>query len=614
MSFNHIVVQDILRDKWTYISYFLSSMFSIIIFFLFTVIAFHPSLNSIDPDSTLGISLMLASMLVYLFSFIFIAYSIMAFLKKKTKTLGIFMITGASMKQIRTLVFRENILIGVLSIIAAIVLGLVITPLFLMGAKVVLKAETFGMYIPIKAIVLTVGLFLVLFVVISKIMTRFINKEASIQLLKSDIVIEKSIKSHYLLLIISITISATLAYLLKIDPDIVGRFGVLYYIVFFASILSTIYLIISQGMCFLLKIFEKSPAYMRKTNMLLASNLNAKMKSHANMLFLITILLSGVFLCTSILFSSYYNVEKDSEANYPYSFQYIADPKADASMVKADVEYLEKQLSTVDSQKYFIEFKSNEDKRLGYMSVSNYNLLKNQTISLKDKEFIAVAGNRDLPPITNTHEDNYLKNLKLASVDERNLLSTGFQKTYFIVPDLLYNSIDYPVYKTYLFELDNWTTHTELARKITEDLPTISQQRYITSKIGLYDSEMFVKSVMFFIGSMLSLIFLSAAMSILYFYLQTTLLQEKEKYLGIQKLGLSKNELFTVVSKELAILIFVPFAIAITMLFATLFAMRTMVSTAFLQVSLISSICFFILFFVSYLFIRKNYFKRLLSN
>lgn len=614
MSFNHIVVQNILRDKWTYVSYFLSSMFSIIIFFLFTVIAFHPSLNSMDPDSTLGISLMLASMLVYLFSFIFIAYSIMAFLKKKTKTLGIFMITGASMKQIRTLVFRENILIGVMAIIAAIVLGLVITPLFLMGAKVVLKAETFGMYIPIKAIVLTVGLFLVLFVVISKIMTRFINKEASIQLLKSDIVIEKSIKSHYLLLIISITISATLAYLLKIDHDIVVSFGILYYIVFFASILSTIYLIISQGMRFLLKIFEKSPAYMRKTNMLLASNLNAKMKSHANMLFLITILISGVFLCTSILFSSYYNVAKDSEANYPYSFQYIADPKADASMVKADVEYLEKQLSTVDSQKYFIEFKSNEDKRLGYMSVSNYNLLKNQTVSLNNNEFIAVAGNNKLAPITNIDEDHYLKHLKLASVDERNLLSTGFQQTYFIVPDHLYNNIDYPVYKTYVFELDKWTTHTELARTIIEEIPTISQQRYVASKIDLYDSELFVKSVMFFIGSMLSLIFLSAAMSILYFYLQTTLLQEKEKYLGIRKLGLSKKELFTVVSKELAILIFVPFAIAITMLFVTLFAMRTMVSTTFLKVSLMSSVCFFILFFVSYLFIRKNYFKRLLSN
>ncbi|WP_342533777.1 FtsX-like permease family protein [Lysinibacillus sp. FSL K6-0057] len=613
MSFNHIVIQNILRDKWTYVSYFLSSMFSIIIFFLFSVIVFHPNLKSLDPDSTLGISLMLASMLVYLFSFIYIIYSIRAFLRKKTKTLGIFMITGASMKQIRKLVFRENLLIGIIAIVTAIVLGLVITPLFLMGAKVVLKADTFGMYMPLQAMGLTIGLFLILFVVISTVVTRFINKEASIQLLKSDTVIEKPIKPHYVLLVLSIMMTATLAYLLKIEHSIVDTLSVLYYLLFFISILSTIYLVIAQGFRLFLKIYEKSPAYLQKTNMLLASNLNAKMKSHANMLFLITILLSGVFLCTSILFSSYYNVKKASEENYPYSFQYIADPKADDNMVKADLDYLEKTLSTVQAHKYYIEFKSNEDQRIGYMALSDYNLLQQQETDLGKDEFIAVAGSRDVAPIINTANDLYINSFKLARTQEQNLLSTGFQQSYFIIPDDIYDAIDYPVYKTYIYELDDWTAHTELANTITSDIPSLPGERYVTSKIDLYDTEMFVKSVMFFIGSMLSLIFLSAAMSILYFYLQTTLQQEKEKYIGIRKLGLSKKELATVIAKELAILIFVPFSIAITLLLITLLSMRTMVSTAFLQVSMASSFCFFVLFLISYLLIRKSYFKRLVS-
>lgn len=611
MSFNHIVIQNILRDKWTYVSYFLSSMFSIIIFFLFSVIVFHPNLQSLDPDSTLGISLMLASMLVYLFSFIYITYSIRSFLRKKTKTLGIFMITGASMKQIRKLVFRENFLIGILAILAAIVLGLVITPLFLMGAKVILKAETFGMYMPLQAIGLTIGLFLLLFVVISTLVTRFINKEASIQLLKSDTVIEKSIKPHYVVLILSILMTATLAYLLKIEHSIVDTLSVLYYLLFFISILSTIYLVITQGFRLFLKIYERSPAYLQKTNMLLASNLNAKMKSHANMLFLITILLSGVFLCTSILFSSYYNVKQDSEENYPYSFQYIADPKADDNMVKTDLDYLENTLSTVQTHKYFIEFKSHEAQRIGYMALSDYNLIQQQKNDLGKDEFIAVAGSRGIAPITNTAGDLYIKTFKLASTHEQNLLSTGFQQSYFVVSDDIYDTIDYPVYKTYIYELEDWTAHTDLAKSITNDLPSLPGERYVTSKIDLYNSEMFVKSVMFFIGSMLSLIFLSAAMSILYFYLQTTLQQEKEKYIGIRKLGLSRKELATVIAKELAILIFVPFTIAITLLLITLLAMRSMVSTAFLQVSMASSCCFFVLFLISYVLIRKSYFKRL---
>lgn len=552
-------------------------------------------------------------MLVYLFSFIYITYSIMAFLRKKTKTLGIFMITGASMKQVRKLIFRENLFIGIMAIIAAIVLGLVMTPLFLMAAKVVLKAETFSMYIPLQAIGLTIGLFLILFMVISIVVTKFINKEASIQLLKSDTVIEKSIQPHYILLATSIVMTALLAYLLKIEHAIVESLSVLYYLLFFASIISTIYLVIAQGLRLFLKIFEKTPAYLRKTNMLLASNLNAKMKSHANMLFLITLLLSGVFLCTSILFSSYYNVQKDSEGNYPYSFQYIADPKADDSIIQANLDHLEAKLAAVKANKYFIEFKSDENRRLGYMSLSDYNLLQQKEFSLNENEFIAVAGNHGIAPITNIASDRYIKSFKLAEINEKNLLSTGFQETYFIVPDSIYQSIDYPVYKTYIYELENWTAHTELAKTITENIPSLPGERYVTSKINLYDTEMFVKSVMFFIGSMLSLIFLSAAMSILYFYLQTTLLQEKEKYMGIRKLGLSNKELASVIAKELAILIFVPFTIAILLLLTTLLAMRTMVSTAFLQVSIASSCCFFVLFLISYLWIRKNYFKRLVN-
>ena len=41
--------------------------------------------------------------------------------------------------------------------------------------------------------------------------------------------------------------SATLAYLLKIEHSIVDTLSVLYYLLFFISILSTIYLVITQG-------------------------------------------------------------------------------------------------------------------------------------------------------------------------------------------------------------------------------------------------------------------------------------------------------------------------------------------------------------------------------
>ena len=60
--------------------------------------------------------------------------------------------------------------------------------------------------------------------------------------------------------------------------------------------------------------------------MLFVSNLQAKGNSHAHVIYLLSILLLAVFVTTSVLYSSYYNVEEDTEDVYPYSFQYISLP------------------------------------------------------------------------------------------------------------------------------------------------------------------------------------------------------------------------------------------------------------------------------------------------
>lgn len=114
MTFNHIVLQNILRDKWTYIAYFLSSVFSIFIFFSFSVSMFHPDLSIIQNGSALSLAMMAGNVLVYLFSFIFISYSVMSFMHMKQKTFGLFVIMGASKKQIKRWSFEKTCLLGLL--------------------------------------------------------------------------------------------------------------------------------------------------------------------------------------------------------------------------------------------------------------------------------------------------------------------------------------------------------------------------------------------------------------------------------------------------------------------------------------------------------------------
>lgn len=614
MKFNDIVVQNILRDKWTYISYFLSSVFSILVFFLFSITAFHPMLAAIDQNSTLGITMMFASLFIYIFSFVFIIYSIFAFLKKKTKTLGTFMITGASMKQIRTMIFRENMLIGGAAIVTAIILGLIVSPLFLMVSKRVLQADEFGMYVPITSILLTVILFTILFVIVSKFIARFINREEAIQLLKADVTTEKVIAFTPIKLLLAIIVSGFLLISLKFELNWVNSLGIIFYIALIGSLLLTIYFIITQGIRWVIRILVKRPTYYRKTNMLFVSNLKAKSRSHAHLIYLLTILLLGVFLCTSVLYSSYYNVKEKTESLYPYSFQYTSLPGNTLAQERQDITYIQSTLDKAGHyDAYYSAFKTDEERRIGFMSVSNYNALGlHKKISLKDNEYFVAAGHQGVRPAIDTIHDYAVPKMQFAGLQEQNILLTGLQNVYFIVPDAIYETLEFPVYKVFAFEIQDWTNNIDLAENISAKI-TSNQEHLISSKIDLYASEKFVKSIMFFIGFMLSLIFLSAAMSILYFYLQTSLEGEKEKYIGIRKIGLSVKEVSSVVTKELAMLVFIPFTFASILLACVMLAMRSLISTSFYEMTAIGISIFLLLFIGSFFIIRRSYLKKLLE-
>ncbi|KFN03774.1 ABC transporter permease [Bacillus clarus] len=615
MSFNHIVLQNILRDKWTYISYFLSSVFSILIFFLFSIVAFHPMLAIIQKESTLSLVMILTSFIVYIFSFVFIIYSMFSFLKKKTKSFGIFMITGASMKQVRKMVFRENMLIAGVAILTAIVLGLVIAPLFLMVTKRVLQADSFGMYIPIQAIALTIALFTMLFFIVSKFITRFINKEEAVHLLKADVTQEKLIAPAPWKLLLSVITSGFLVLSLILEMNWVESSGTLYYILLFVSSLLAIYFIITQGMLLSIRVLQKRSSYYKKTNMLYVSNIKAKGRSHSHLIYLLTVLLLGVFVCTNVLYSSYYNIDTRVESIAPYSFEYISLSGNAPEVEKEDIAFIEKTLANQGKyDAYYSAFKTDKRHNIGFMSVSNYNALGfHKAISLKDDEYYVAAGIPDTLPSTEFIHDYPFGNLKYAGLEKRNILTSGFRKVYYIVPDAVYETIDYPVLKVFAYKVENWIEKLDLPETIFSKITTIQNEHLILSKINLYNTEKSTVSLLFFIGFMLSLIFLSAAMSILYFYLQMSFEGEKEKYAGIRKLGFSVKELASVVTKKLATLIFIPFTLASILLCGIALGMRNHFSSAFYGVTAIGVGIFLLLFVISFFIIRRSYLKKLMN-
>ena len=123
--------KNISRDKRNYIYYFINCVFSVFVFFLFSVLSFHPALEVIDANSSMGLTLAAGEAVSVAFSICFISYSMRCFLKNRSRQLGLITILGASKKQINRLVFMENMLVGSLSIVTGIIFGMVFSKFFL---------------------------------------------------------------------------------------------------------------------------------------------------------------------------------------------------------------------------------------------------------------------------------------------------------------------------------------------------------------------------------------------------------------------------------------------------------------------------------------------------
>jgi len=103
MTFRQFAFNNVLRNKRLYAAYFLSSMFTVMVFFTFAIFAFHPELISINDSVTQGMAV--AGGIIYVFSFFFILYSMSSFLQSRKKEFGLLIIQGMSNSQIRWMVF-----------------------------------------------------------------------------------------------------------------------------------------------------------------------------------------------------------------------------------------------------------------------------------------------------------------------------------------------------------------------------------------------------------------------------------------------------------------------------------------------------------------------------
>ncbi|MFJ8258767.1 FtsX-like permease family protein [Peribacillus asahii] len=582
MTFRQFVYRNIVRNKRTYAAYFLSSAFSVLIFFVYALFIFHPDIKE-GVNAALAVQLMAAAeIIMYVFAFLFVLYSVSTFLKARKREFGILMMHGMTRSQLNRMVFLENMMIGIGAIAVGICTGIVTGKLFLLIGSKMISIAPLPFYLSEKAIILTVGAFLLLFFSISLFTTILVRVNKLIDLFQAGekpktepkVSIFLSLLSAFLLIIsYYLAATATMQTLLFRMLPVIGM-----------TIVGT-YFFYTQLSVFITKMLQKNRMLVwKRTNLITISSLAYRLKDNARMFFMVTIFSTVAFCAVGSLVSI--NVmNKQFDMDYPAEISYIAlndEAVHKQQLQQIEGELQEKRVSYTTNQipiKY-IEVASSTSPypsdQLAIVSFSDYQKISEQagyeftekplkgieTLNMRTSTF---EGGFSKPVIYTLKQDylrlhpkTYTKNVVLPY---QLVWDEGL-----VVSDELFTKLAPLTTGTYTGfytkELEKTTGMMENLVENGKKSSSSDTSYFMTVSGTLYENQMSMFKMMLFVALLIGAVFFIAAGSFLYFRLYADLEYDSRQYLTIKKVGLTDQELNKIVTRQLALLFFVPILVA----------------------------------------------------
>ncbi|MHA4042167.1 ABC transporter permease [Bacillus cereus] len=651
MTFWQFAFKNVSRNSKAYFAYFVSSAFSIMVFFSFTVYAYHPRLQSVqsfqerDPLMNLAST---AQLVIVMFSFFFLLYSIGTFLNVRKQQFGILTILGISQRQLKRLLFTENMIIGILSIFIGIQGGLVFSNFFLLVTSKLTSAKGLYLYWPTEAIIVTTVTFIILFLIVSTFTPMFIRTRKTAHLIKGNKKMPAEKRPSILISLFALICLGLCYYIAGYPRGYVTEKNVQNGSVFFImlSILPLVivgtYLFFSQTFLLFIYILKKRRKfYLKQINMLWISDLVSRTRSNINVLFIVSMLSALAFTIIIGLFAANNNTKASVLERYPVPFTYTSE--GDNSLEQKHISTIETELTTNNFlyKKYkFTVLKDTASKEdIMLMKMSDYNAiakqLKRPEITIDSTEVYVIS--RHSPELLDLVSNPFAKQntITLGSNKKefhiKGFINKGIEPSFAfphlaVVQDYVFDNMIPHIETTVIYNyfVENWENAIvptknmlrvisgdarEFYEKHTEENAQVPFFIHTATDELIYGKGNAVAQ--FFIWAFLGFIFFIGAASVLYFRMYNDLTTERQKYITITKLGLTESEMFRSATIQLGILFFVPYIVAgVHTLFAVKF-LQSMFSFSLLKETCIVLTFFGIIEIIFFFLIRSLYINKL---
>ncbi len=648
--------EGIRKNRRLYFPYLLTGCVMVMMYYILSYLIESPALVHMPGGSVLMVLLPLGCIVIAVFSLLFLFYTNSFLIKQRYREFGLYNILGMGKMNISLILMWESVFVAALAIIPGLVSGVVLSKaaelvllnLLHMEISYTLSIGAISLY---QTPLIFGGIYFVL-LLNSLIRVRF---SKPLELMERSRVGERVLKRTWLYALMGIVLLAMAYYLaVNIDEPLTAL------IWFFIAVLMVIfgtYLVFIAGSVVFCKLLQKNKSYYYKPHHFVSvSSMIYRMKRNGAGLASICILLTMVLVMISSTTSLYFGGEDSLYTRYPNGVNIAINFTEIESIEQEHLQKLRGMIRACSGEEpeltgirscvvpglftddgILISYPNADmtnfsSDRVGYLqtlSLADYNATVGAAETLNEDECLLYTGRIAYNADTFTIEEGGTYRIKQqldSFPEDGSAMALMVPYVYLVVPDLyafsapvaqIKNSYDEPLMQ-YNWRCGFDVTPVEreslivksIYAELSDDVEDWGEYRScnISGREAARDSFYNLYGSLLFLGLMLSIVFLLAAVLIIYYKQLSEGYEDQSRFEIMQKVGMTKRDIRKSINSQMLTVFFLPLLLAgIHLAFAFPFISKILVLFGFdnMHLNIIVNLGCFAVFGIFYAIVYK---------
>lgn len=341
-----LALDGIRKNRRIYLPYLLTCIGMVMMYYILLFLTGCNAVKDMPGSGNILAILSLGTWVVALFAVIFLFYTNSFLIRRRKSEFGLYNILGMSRRNIARILFWETLLLYAASLVIGLMFGIALSKFAELGLVNMLRGDvSYSLSVSPRAIAVTAVLFAAIFLLLYLNALRQVRFSSAIQLMRSDRTGEKPPRGNRVLGLLGVLCLGTAYFLAASIDDAITALS-LFFVAVILVIIGTYLLMIAGSVLFCRLLQKNKRYYYRPNHFVSVSSMVYRMKRNGAGLASICILATMVLVMISSTSCLYFGTEDGLDNRYPRDIDLTLQVGADQS---ADTLPIDSTRAAIDS-------------------------------------------------------------------------------------------------------------------------------------------------------------------------------------------------------------------------------------------------------------------------